>query len=69
MRTSVVNRHTTRERTPFKIVCEECGSLSIKIIDPTNLPETAQVRPMSRRPRYPGGPARFGSGGTDLFEF
>jgi hypothetical protein len=43
MSTTVINGDTTRERSPFKIVCEECGSLSIKIIDPTHLPETAQV--------------------------
>jgi hypothetical protein len=34
---------TTREPTHFKIVCDECGSLSIKLIDPANLPETALV--------------------------
>jgi len=44
MRTNVVSEDATRERSPFKIVCEECGSLSIKIIDPTNLPKTAQVQ-------------------------
>jgi hypothetical protein len=41
---NAVSKDTTPERSPFKIVCEECGSLSIKIIDPTNLPETAQVQ-------------------------
>jgi hypothetical protein len=35
---------TTCEGSPFKIVCEECGSLSIKVIDLTNLPETAEVQ-------------------------
>jgi hypothetical protein len=35
---------TTRERSHFKIVCDECGSLSIKIMDPTSLPETALVQ-------------------------
>jgi hypothetical protein len=44
MSTNMVSKDTTRERSPFKIVCEECGSLSIKIIDLTNLPETAQVQ-------------------------
>jgi hypothetical protein len=35
---------TTRGRSQFKIVCDECGSLSIKLVDPANLPETAQVQ-------------------------
>jgi hypothetical protein len=35
---------TSRERSQFKIVCDECGSLSIKIADPTNLPENALVQ-------------------------
>jgi len=48
MSTNISSKDTTRELSPFKIVLEECGSLSIKIINLMNLPETAQVqcRPM-----------------------
>jgi hypothetical protein len=34
----------TRARLRFKIVCEDCGSLSIKVADPANSPATALVR-------------------------
>jgi hypothetical protein len=44
MSARVVSKETTGERSPFKIVCDECGSLSIKISNPANLPETAQVQ-------------------------
>jgi hypothetical protein len=32
------------EQSGFKIVCADCGSLSIKPIDPVNSPDTAPVR-------------------------
>ncbi len=32
------------ERSRFKIVCEDCGSLSIKVADPLNSPLSTQVR-------------------------
>ena len=34
----------TRERSRFKIVCEDCGSLSIKLADPANSPDATLVR-------------------------
>jgi hypothetical protein len=34
----------TRERSRFKIVCEDCGSLSIKVADPANSPNVTLVR-------------------------
>jgi hypothetical protein len=33
-----------RERSRFKIVCEDCGSLSIKVAEPANSPNTTLVR-------------------------
>jgi len=33
-----------RERSRFKIVCEDCGSLSIKVADPANSPNATLVR-------------------------
>jgi hypothetical protein len=35
--------HTTSERSRFKVVCENCGSLSIKVADPANSPDAAIV--------------------------
>jgi hypothetical protein len=32
------------ERSGFKIVCDDCGSLSIKVIDPATAPATTLVR-------------------------
>lgn len=61
----------TREPSRFKVVCEDCGSLSIKVEDPANSPSCTLVQcgrchavrgtlgelhEMARR-------------GTDLFEF
>jgi hypothetical protein len=38
-------RFPTPQRRPgFKIVCEQCGSLSIKITDPVNSPVATPVR-------------------------
>jgi hypothetical protein len=34
---------TPQGRPGFKIVCEQCGSLSIKVIDPVNSPVTTVV--------------------------
>jgi hypothetical protein len=34
----------TRERSRFKIVCEACGSLSIKVADPANSSSANLVR-------------------------
>lgn len=33
-----------RQRSRFKVVCEGCGGLSIKIEDPANSPATVLVR-------------------------
>jgi hypothetical protein len=34
----------TRQRSRFKVVCEDCGGLSIKVEDPANSPSTVLVR-------------------------
>jgi ribosomal protein S27E len=34
----------TRQRSRFKVVCEDCGGLSIKVEDPAHSPATALVR-------------------------
>jgi hypothetical protein len=36
--------HAKSERSHFKIVCEDCGSLSIKVADPANSPDTTVVQ-------------------------
>jgi hypothetical protein len=38
-------QHTTSARSRFKVVCESCGSLSIKVADhPANSRDTAVVQ-------------------------
>jgi hypothetical protein len=38
-------KHTTGERSCLKVVCDNCGSLSIKVGgDPANSPDTAIVK-------------------------
>jgi hypothetical protein len=39
----VENSPTPRERAGFKIVCSDCGSLSIKIKDPANASSDAKI--------------------------
>jgi hypothetical protein len=34
----------TQQRSRFKVVCEDCGGLSIKVEDPANSPATVLVR-------------------------
>ena len=34
----------TRQASRFKIVCEDCGSLSIKVADPANSPAATPVK-------------------------
>jgi hypothetical protein len=34
-----VDQHQHRERPGLKVVCEECGNLSIKPIDPASAPD------------------------------
>jgi len=36
--------HPTSARPGFKTVCQECGSLSIKVADPVNAPGTTAVQ-------------------------
>jgi hypothetical protein len=36
--------HATRARSGFRIVCDCCGGLSIKMADPTTSPDTALVQ-------------------------
>jgi ribosomal protein S27E len=35
---------TPSVRSGFKVVCNDCGSLSIKVADPVNAPETTPVQ-------------------------
>jgi len=66
-----LEQHQRGERPGLKIVCDECGSLSIKVVDPATAPATtviqcgrcnavrgtlADLHDLARR-------------GTDLFEF
>jgi hypothetical protein len=37
----IVHQHLNRERSGLKIVCDECGSLSIKAIKPAAAPGTS----------------------------
>jgi uncharacterized Zn finger protein len=39
-----LSERTTSERSRFKIVCENCGSLSIKVADPADSPDAAIVQ-------------------------
>lgn len=41
---SVEHLPTPPERSGFKIVCKDCGSLSIKVVDPANAPGTTPVQ-------------------------
>jgi hypothetical protein len=36
--------HATSARPGFKTVCQECGSLSIKVADPVNAPGATPVQ-------------------------
>ena len=38
-----VDQHHRQGRTGLKVVCEECGNLSIKPIDPVNTPDDAEI--------------------------
>jgi hypothetical protein len=40
---SVENSPTPRDRSGFKIVCNDCGSLSIKVTDPVHAVDTTPV--------------------------
>ncbi len=38
-----LGQHHCRGRTGLKVVCDACGSLSIKAIDPDSAPDHAEV--------------------------
>jgi hypothetical protein len=40
---NIVDLNQGRKRSGFSIVCAECGSLSIKIVDPATAPDTTLV--------------------------
>jgi hypothetical protein len=37
-------QHASGERVGFRVVCDQCGGLSIKIADPVKSPATAPVQ-------------------------
>jgi hypothetical protein len=37
-------KHLTVERAGFKVVCDHCGSLSIKLMDPINLASATAIQ-------------------------
>jgi ribosomal protein S27E len=60
-----------REQSGFKIVCSDCGSLSIKVADPVNAPATTSVN-CGVCGAFRGSLADLhdlARQGTDLFEF
>jgi hypothetical protein len=38
-----LDQHGCRERPGLKVVCDECGNLSIKAIDPASAPDDAKI--------------------------
>jgi hypothetical protein len=38
-----LGQHPPRERPGLKVVCEECGNLSIKAIEPASAPDLAKI--------------------------
>lgn len=38
-----LDKHQCQERSGLKIVCDECGNLSIKPIDPTDTPDDVKI--------------------------
>ena len=66
-----VDHFPTREQSGFKIVCNKCGSLSIKVADPANAPDTALVQcgRCSAVRGTLGDLDDLARRGTDLFEF
>jgi hypothetical protein len=38
-----LHQHDCRERPGLKVVCDECGNLSIKAIDPARAPDDAKI--------------------------
>jgi hypothetical protein len=46
MSTAMMSAEDTamRQVSRFKIVCEDCGSLSIKVADPANSPDATPVK-------------------------
>ena len=64
-------QHRCQERSGLKVVCDECGNLSIKAIDPTNATDLAKVH--CRRCNAVRGTVadlrELARRSTDLFEF
>ena len=66
-----LEQHQRGERPGLKIVCEECGSLSIKVVDPATAPGTTSIQ-CGRCNAVRGTLADLhdlARRGTDLFEF
>jgi hypothetical protein len=59
------------ERSEFKIVCSDCGSLSIKVTDPANSPVTTLIEcgRCSAVRGTVGSLQELARRGVDLFEF
>jgi hypothetical protein len=60
-----------RERSEFKIVCSDCGNLSIRITDPANSPVTTLIEcaRCSAVRGTVGSLQELARRGVDLFEF
>jgi hypothetical protein len=40
-----LNQHQSGAQSGrFKVVCDQCGSLSIKVVDPANAPDTTVIQ-------------------------
>jgi hypothetical protein len=39
-----LDQHQSGERSGLKIVCDECGSLSIMVVDPATAPSTTVIQ-------------------------
>jgi uncharacterized Zn finger protein len=64
-------QHAASERAGFQIVCDRCGSLSIKMADPTRSPTSAlvQCRSCGAVRGTLGDLQDLARRGTDVFEF
>ena len=66
-----LDQHQRGEGSGLKIVCDECGSLSIKVVDPATAPATTVIQ-CGRCDAVRGTLADLhdlARRGTDLFEF
>jgi hypothetical protein len=66
-----LTHHATSARPGFRIVCDRCGGLSIKMADPTTSPTTAlvQCRRCDAVRGTLGDLHDLARRGTDVFEF